>query len=442
MDEALEELLRTAEVRPGEPLTQLVAARALARGGRPRPARDALRRAARAGALDEDADALRRSLLQANQVRADELRERIGLALALPGPYPAPPDADVCELHGGVEDAQGRVAWVEETRRGPDDGRRLVEARIVLRVAGRGQLLLEWDLAHYNPYFGISLFRVDWWEERVLLLYREKHDVLLALVPLAGTPALVEVDEPFLALDDLVLFVSQEPDLLEAVALPGLEARLPLPLGGRPEREELELARDDDQLHLGEALPLRLPGPRQRGFPPDPDAFRAALLTATFGPRPPQPASDLLLGALAYPFWLDLHLRSSEYQRMARRWNSPHWLPVHWHRHLVGAGRTREAAAFLDLLQGLAARAAPARGWDPAWSFEAGAVHLARGHVERRAAALLAACRADRLPPRTWCHFWTAWSRQALAPDLPRFPAGFGQVVAEVGAAGPRELRS
>lgn len=437
MDHELAAAEREAEARPGDPGAATRLARALVRCGREHEALDRLRAAARATPLTGEADTLRGQLAArlAGPLPEPALREALGRALGLGGPYPDPPGLDTFHLHGGALDAQGRVAWVEETQR--EGGGGWVDAAIVLRVAAGGRELLRWDLAHYNPYFGCTLWRIAWWEERVLLVYHEKHRCLLALVPLEGPPQLVDVDDGFAATDDLLLFERGEPGLLEAVGLPDLAPRLPLPVELEPRGAPLPL---EDDLLPGGPAPVRLPAPHQRGFPADAQAFLAGLRAEAFGPAPPQPGCDLLLGAATFLFWWDRHQRRATYAHPLRWWNSPHWLPVYWARHLRQRGREDERAAFLALLASLAARAVPARGWDPAWSFQAGALRLAREHVERRAALLLPACREERLPAGSWCAFWAPWSQEVLAPDLERFPAGFGQVVRELAATRPERL--
>jgi hypothetical protein len=133
------------------------------------------------------------------------------------------------------------------------------------------------------------------------------------------------------------------------------------------------------------------------------DAREAALLPgrvieAVFGASPPQPAADILVGAVLTPFY-DPQLRPRKtYDDTREPWFTPHWLPAYRHRFLVREGRTAEAEAHLAALDA-AASMPPPEVSDPLLA-------AAARHVIQRARVLAEVCRARRLPERWSCLFW------------------------------------
>jgi hypothetical protein len=167
---------------------------------------------------------------------------------------------------------------------------------------------------------------------------------------------------------------------------------------------------DDDgvlaESREGRSLELRLPGRAQDGFVED----RAVVwdrLRAAIGEGAPPDAPDILIGALAVPFWDPTGPTSPgatvEIWEVLR---GPWWFPVGWYHYLRtpaggGAGRPMEAAqwlAWLDRLDGQADDGQNRAGWDPAWSREEGVTQFALTHLRRQAGALAAACRAGQVP--------------------------------------------
>jgi hypothetical protein len=369
----------------------------------------------------------------------------------------APPAGDAGDRgplrgRGSAPDARdpGPVAWVEETH--VPGGAGWVDAQIWLHVAAGGERLRRWEVPTYNPYFGARVSHLAWHGEHLILCYREKHRQLLAVIPPAGEPTVVTVSDAHAVLDDAIWFVAPQEPLVEGLALPGLEPLTPLPLEHSALREDLAVAGGElllarpDLVEPSPGLPPRAPPERlglpllpQGPFPADAEAFQAALVASLGVPRA---LGELLVGALAHRFWLDLHQRRPGYAARAR-WNSPRWVPAYWVQFLRREGRAEEAEAVLEHLDDLAAQAAPAAGWGPGWGPDEGALRLAREHVARRAAPLAAAARGGALPRRQHCHHFAPWSQEGFAADLARFPPGFRAAWEAMVAhpAGPPELR-
>jgi hypothetical protein len=124
----------------------------------------------------------------------ETLLAAIGRALGLDGPYPeivgereeainlgnmtsAPITKSLEVLGGAVCSSTGRVAWVEQRSDVPVDG--YVPVEIDLRFAWDGALQAITEPYFYNPFFGCRVHLAGWFGERFVLLYREKHDMML-----------------------------------------------------------------------------------------------------------------------------------------------------------------------------------------------------------------------------------------------------------------------
>ncbi len=278
-----------------------------------------------------------------------------------------------------------RVAWVERRSR-MDGGYEDIDYYLRARVGD--ERVLEWIVDTYNPYFGCDVGFMRWFGERVAIVYREKHDTIVAVVDRADGARLREIDDRWRVAGDLVLTNSRARGLVEVVRLPDLARGAPLP----------------------RAVAETSPAWFERG---DPRALRAAIV-ARLGH---QPLAGVLAGALAYRFWADDPPPSTTYdqERAHPWWNPPSWLPFYWHATLP----PREAAQLLARLDELGGR--DAVGVD--------VVGLACAHVAARCRELAAACRAGKLPEETYCYFWAEWSQRAIEGAGGLFPAEFWELV-------------
>lgn len=308
------------------------------------------------------------------------------------------------EIVGGAVDGN-RVAWVEGRSKQLGS---YVDVEFRLRAQVEGRPVIDWEVATYNPYFGCHVQLMRWLPRHVVAVYHEKHRILAAAVSLNNESLLLPIDVRWGAVGDTLLYRSDEPDLIEVIALPDLTRRLPVPL------RLLTTTRRED-------WPLVLPTDEQGRLPADPERFQASLRERLFGQEAPQPAADLITGSLAHRFWDPWPQPASQYGSWASRWNSPGWLPFYWGLHLGEA----EREGYLSLLDHLAQM--PPRSLQPDWSPEECACELAASYVAARAAVIATACRASYLPGGEHCYFWCGWSATGFERDLQAFPAGMAE---------------
>lgn len=277
-----------------------------------------------------------------------------------------------------------RVAWVERRSR-MDGGWEDVDYHLRARIGD--EPLFEWIADTYNPYFGCDVGFMRWFGERVVIVYREKHRTIVAVVDGAGARLRAVADE-WRVVGDLVLAESKALGLVEVVRLPDLARGAPLPRA------------------VADASPAWF----ERG---DPAAVRAAIV-ARLGR---QPLAGVLAGSLAFRFWAEDPPPSASYEQESAIawWNPPNWLPFYWHATLP----PREAAELLARLEEIGGRE-----FD-----DVDAIGLACVHVAARCRALAAVCRAGKLPEETHCYFWAEWSQKVIEGIEALFPAEFWQVV-------------
>lgn len=406
---------------------------------------------------------------------------------------PEPPDGTAVQVLGGVIDrSRDRVAWVERYKFRPDgDGGWVV---VLLNLAGEGTSRLPeitgWVNRGPGPRVsvhlvpdradkvaGITYLRFlksgDLRSESLVVVYgwaaRGKRLCRLTLdapglsgvqahwVDLDGSAAVVVEGErswnpPTLRYvradsigDDELMYGLRLPDLTPVVPIPtprmSTDARfvrstLDTGSGGVVRwTEQLSDGGMPAEWRDGRTVDLRLPSRDQDGFVDDYsvvwDRLRAAL---EIGAPPDGP--DILIGALAAPFWDPTGPRSPGGR--GEIWEvlqGPWWFPAGWYGYLRtpvaegGAGRSAQAAQWLrwlDRLDGQADDGQNRTGWDPAWSREEGVVQFALTHLRHQAGALATACRAGRVP--VLGDFGT-WRRP---PVLRTAPPGFARAWREL----------
>ena len=72
---------------------------------------------------------------------------------------------------------QTQYAWVEYRFRGLETG---VDIQFYLRAVKDGQQVADWVIETYNPFFGCQVQYFAWHEDRIVVIYQEKHHVYLA----------------------------------------------------------------------------------------------------------------------------------------------------------------------------------------------------------------------------------------------------------------------
>lgn len=394
-------------------------------------------------------------------VDQEQLLLRAAIGRALGQPLPAHEGFEV--LGGAVAVETGRVGWIEQQTDPPQDG--YVPVRIELRVAQGGQPLGAMEVPTYNPFFGCDVRHMRWYGEALILIYREKHRMILARMepPYTGL-TMARIHDRFIVDGDAVYFVSDHAELLEGLLLPSLAPALPLPpagpLGGRslwqPSAGRLALV-ETARVHMKEsradylarrealrsaATWFPLPPPEARALVEAPERLWARLHELLAPTQPPPFGVEVLLGSVATPFWRPEQRLGTRYADMGRSWDRPEYLAVYWHQHLVAEGRAVEAREWRHWLQRLSLLApVDPLPWTGSARGEELVARAALVYLRARARVLEKTCRTGRLPEEESCSFFSRSTR----PHEPwerdeSYPAGFREVLRQVSARGPKSL--
>lgn len=405
---------------------------------------------------------------------------------------PEPPEGVAVQVLGGVIDESGdRVAWVERYVQRPDGddawvsvslklagdgiaGLRRIEGRTnqepkpqvsVGLVPDRPDKVIEVGFLGFFDSDPESLIVVYDWAGggkrlcRLTLRAPGLYGVQAHWVGLNGTAAVVldgSWDQATLWYlresyphDDELMYGLRLPDLAPLVPIPvprlATSARYvdPTLVAGRGGSVRWGERLTDDGGALpgssawwdGRSVELRLPGPRQSGFVEDASLVWDRLRAVLDVDAPPD-GPDILIGALAAPFWdptgpVSPGGRTDMWEVSQGSW----WFPAGWYHYLRtpvadgGVGRRSQAAAWLEWLDRLDSQADNGQdrtGWDPTWSREEGVTRFALIHLRRQAGALAAACRAGTVP--VLGDFGT-WRRP---PVLSTVPPGFARAWREL----------
>ena len=308
------------------------------------------------------------------------------------------------EIEGAALTNENRkIAWIE-SRRKMLDGFEDVTYRLKARVGG--EQFLDWEVDTYNPFFGCDVGYMHWWGDRIVVVYREKHHMMLCSIDVSAEPLLLALSDDWRVVDDVVYYESEERGLVEALSLPEIVRCPPC--------SEVQLRGVLD----GNSGPVL--SPSQREFPNDPTALQDALREALWQESAPAPEADLLIGALAFRFWDNWPRPAHNYaQASPRRWNSPTWLPFYWYKNLPA----RDADSFLGMLESIGSRTAPAPS--PKDDSTTAVIKLASAHISSRCKELAQVCRVGSLPEHSYCYFWVDRSHKEFTKKLSLFPQGF-----------------
>ncbi|MFY0564743.1 hypothetical protein ACN28E_12885 [Archangium lansingense] len=373
-----------------------------------------------------------------------------------------PADASLEVLGGLVDPETGRVAWIEQQSGIPQSG--YVPVSIDLHVAWRGQRLTRLEVPTYNPYFGCRLQFMRWYGETLSFIYLEKHRTIAArMEPPYAELELVALESLGAVDGDAVYFVSERAGLLEGRMLPSLEPALPLPVPDRARRLEvwgrapgvLALAawpRRDGAAGGGvdrggidaaraAARSVSLPPPEARALVGTPERVWARLHELLAETQPPRFGGDVLVGSVATPYWLDGSGRGTRYEDLRRYWNSPAYLAVYWHAHLLKAEQEREAQAWLHWLERVAAlEPVEPEAWMRGLRGEELTARTALMYLRDRAAVLARVCRTGKLPEGEHCYLFSGDRVNALLERDEPYPSGFRAVLRQVVSGKPESL--
>ncbi|ONI87528.1 hypothetical protein ALI144C_09075 [Actinosynnema sp. ALI-1.44] len=372
--------------------------------------------------------------MESNQ---EPLLAAIGEALGLDGPFPERPTADPSGDHG-VQVLNGvvgrkRVAWVERHvfPSGPG-GEQWVN--VWLRVAGDGvadvpavqgwvrfdepgrRITVPLNDRHDDHLSGVPY--MDFFDDTMVVVYSKAGRKTLCRLAMSSYGVVIDrtpVGDSVVVLDrarptswqTTLCHIEDFTDehLMYQMSLPGREARVPIPVpkpaeppAGKYVDVDLRLGSDGRTVcwveQISEAdqrsLLVSLPETLQRGYVDDPELVWRGLRDALGGPDAPADGPDILIGAIAAPFWNAPQLHPDRGTR---------WFPVAWYRFLLEQNRD-EAAGWLRWLQRLATgeRAQDQWGWAPEWQRVAGVTRFALIHVHRQAAVLAETCRTGARP--------------------------------------------
>jgi len=124
----------------------------------------------------------------------------------------------------GAVDAEGKLlAWVENKSK--EITSQYVDVEFRLKIMVDNQIVVDWVVETYNPYFGCHVGYMAWHDQWLVLIYREKHDTYACTFTLNGTMRRECISDYWLVSKGQISFVSERPYLVERFSLPEL-ARL------------------------------------------------------------------------------------------------------------------------------------------------------------------------------------------------------------------------
>lgn len=73
-----------------------------------------------------------------------------------------------------INQEKGLYAWLEYHEKMTESNG--VDCQYYLKMADKNSIFFEWIPETYNPFFGCDTFLLKWYDEKLLFIYREKHD--------------------------------------------------------------------------------------------------------------------------------------------------------------------------------------------------------------------------------------------------------------------------
>ncbi len=131
-----------------------------------------------------------------------------------------------------VDEAHRRMAWVECHSKESKTSY-YVDVSFDLKVQVESDLVVDWEIETYNPYFGCQIELFYWMPEHLVVIYHEKHDTFLCSFAVAsgeseGTLsrrpiARHEIADEWLVWEGEVIYRSETVDKVARRQLPQLD---------------------------------------------------------------------------------------------------------------------------------------------------------------------------------------------------------------------------
>lgn len=117
----------------------------------------------------------------------DDEYDKIALTKALNRPevYEDEHGYEVALCTGAIHPQHGWVAWVDyyEKKNPPPSW---IDCNYYLRIKYDEKILVEWIIETYNPAFGCYVGYFNWHDDKIIIIYTEKHNVYGATVDKTG----------------------------------------------------------------------------------------------------------------------------------------------------------------------------------------------------------------------------------------------------------------
>lgn len=124
-------------------------------------------------------------------------------------------------ITAGAMDAEGtRLAWVENKSK--EITSQYVDVEFRLKVMVDDQIVVDWVVQTYNPYFGCHVGYMAWHDQHLVLIYREKHDTYACTFTLNGAMRRECISDYWLVAEGQISYVSKRPYVVERLSLPTL----------------------------------------------------------------------------------------------------------------------------------------------------------------------------------------------------------------------------
>jgi hypothetical protein len=126
--------------------------------------------------------------------------------------------------------AAGHFAWVERRQKqiADEQGRAWLDIEYRLKVEMDGQLAIDWVIETYNPFFGCDVGYLVWHGNRVVMIYREKHDSYACSLAVDDKPRLVQIADQWRVIDGVIEFCQWRARVVERLSVPDLQPISPL----------------------------------------------------------------------------------------------------------------------------------------------------------------------------------------------------------------------